>query len=84
MEVYLGKIYTPIVFSDVAPSVPFFYRVKGLVKILCALYRPHFLMDFFQFFFFTDVHYSQIYRPIVFGDAAPGVPSFIGSKVIFW
>ena len=27
---------------------------------------------------------GKIYTPIVFGDAAPGVPSFIGSKVIFW
>ena len=33
---------------------------------------------------FTDVHHTQIYTPIVFGDAAPSVLSFIGSKVIFW
>ena len=39
-------------------------------------------MDFFKFF--TYVHHSQIYTPIGFGDAALSVPSFIGSKVIFW
>ena len=43
---------------------------------MCALCRPHFLTDFFKFF--TDVHHSQIYTPIVFGDAALSVPSFIG------
>ena len=37
-----------------------------------------------SFKFCTDVHHSQIYTPIVFGDAAPSVPSFIMSKVIFW
>ena len=37
-----------------------------------------------SFKFCTDVHHSQIYTPIVFGDAALSVPSFIGSKVIFW
>ena len=30
------------------------------------------------------VYLGKIYTPIVFGDAAPSVPSFIGSKVIFW
>ena len=49
MEVYLGKIYTPIVFGDAAPSVPSFIGSKViLVEILCALCRPHFLTDFFQ------------------------------------
>ena len=31
-----------------------------------------------------EVYLDKIYTPIVFGDAAPNVPSFIGSKVIFW
>ena len=31
-----------------------------------------------------EVYLGKIYTPIVFGDAAPSVPSFIGSKVIFW
>ena len=52
------------------------------MEILCALSRPHFLLNFFQIF--TDVHHSQIYTPIVFGGAALGVPSFIGSKFFFF
>ena len=31
-----------------------------------------------------EVYLGKIYTPIVFGDAAPSVPSFIGLKVIFW
>ena len=31
-----------------------------------------------------EVYLGKMYMPIVFGDAAPSVPSFIGSKVIFW
>ena len=31
-----------------------------------------------------EVYLGKIYTPIVFGDAAPSVQSFIGSKVIFW
>ena len=30
-----------------------------------------------------EVYLGNIYTSIVFGDAAPSVPSFIGSKVIF-
>ena len=82
MEVYLGKIYTPIVFGNAAPSVPSFIGSNVTLLEMCALCRPHFLNDFFQIF--TDVHHSQIYTPIVFGDTAHSVPSFIGSKVIFW
>ena len=52
MEVYLGKVYTSIVFGNAAPSVPSFIgsKVIFLVEILCALCRPHFLTDFFQNF----------------------------------
>ena len=84
MEVYLGINLHAYCFWWCCPQCSVFYRVKChiLVEILCALCRPHFLMDFFEFF--TDVHHSQIYTPIGFGDAAPSVPSFIGSKVIFW
>ena len=49
---------------------------------MCAL-QATFLNGFLSIFF-TDVHHSQIYTSVVFGDAAPNVPSFIGSKVIFW
>ena len=48
---------------------------------MCAL-QATFLDGFIKFF--TDVHRSHFYTPIVFGDAAPSVPYFIGSKVIFW
>ena len=77
MEVYHGKIYMPIVFGNAAPGQCFvFCRVEGHILVeMCALCRPHFL---------TDLHHSQIYTPIVCGDAALSVPSFIGSKVIFW
>ena len=50
------------------------------MEILCALCRPHFLTDFFQILYRCAS--KSIYTPIVFGDAAPSFPSFIGSKVI--
>ena len=31
-----------------------------------------------------EVYLGKIYTLVVFGDAAPSVQSFIGSKVIFW
>ena len=37
-----------------------------------------------SFQFCMEVYLGKIYAPIVFGDAAPSVPSFIGAKVIFW
>ena len=37
-----------------------------------------------SFIFGMEVYLGKIYTLIVFGDAAPSVPSFIGSKVIFW
>ena len=37
-----------------------------------------------SFKFCMAVYFGKIYTAIVFGDAAPSVPSFIGSKVIFW
>ena len=49
---------------------------------MCALQAT--FLDGFLSNFCTDVHHSQIYTPILLGDAAPSVPSFIGSKVIFW
>ena len=50
MEVYLGKNLHDYSFWWCCPQCFVFYRVKGhiLVEILCALCRPHFLMDFFQ------------------------------------
>ena len=85
MEYYLGKIYTPIVFSDAAPSVPSFIGSKVICWWKsCVRSAGHISWRISFIFFFTDVHHSQIYRPIVFGEAAPSVPSFIGSKVIFW
>ena len=52
MVVYLGKIYTPIVFGDAGHI---------LVAVLCALCRPHFSTDFFFLFllrFCMEVHHS--------------------------
>ena len=63
MEVYLGKIYMPIVFGDAAPSVPSFIGSKVIfswISKLCALCRSHFLTHFF----------GMLYD---FGDAAPSV-----------
>ena len=34
--------------------------------------------------FCTKVYDGQIWSPVVFDDAALSVPSFIGSKVMFW
>ena len=80
MEVYLGKIYTPILLvmlpSFIGSKVIFWW--KYIVRSAGHISRR------ISFKFCTDVHRSQIYTPIVFGDAAPSVPSFIGSKVIFW
>ena len=84
MEVYLGKIYTPIVFGDATPSVPSFIRSKVIFWWKSCVRSVGHISWRISFKFCTDVHHSQIYTPIVFGDAAPSVPSFIGSKVIFW
>ena len=83
MEVYLGQIYTPLVFGDAAPSVPSFIGSKVILveSVHCA---GHISWQIFFLKFCTDVHHSQVYTSIVFGDAAPSVPSFIESKVIFW
>ena len=81
MEVYLGKIYKPIVFGDAAPSVQSFMSYFG-GNLVCTLQST--FLDGFLLFFLTDVHHSQIYTSLLFGDAVPSVPSFIGSKVIFW
>ena len=37
-----------------------------------------------SFKFCMKVYLDKIYTPVVLGDAAPSVSSFIGSKVIFW
>ena len=37
-----------------------------------------------SFKFCMEVYHSKLNKSFVFGDAAPSVPSFIGSKVIFW
>ena len=84
MEVYLGKIYTPIVFGDAAPSVASFIRSKVIFWWKSCVRSVGHISWLISFKFFTDVHHSQIYTPLVFGDAALSVPSFIGSKVIFW
>ena len=85
MEVYRDKIYTPIVFGDAAPSVSSFIGSKVIFwfKSCVRSNRLHFSTDFFQIFVHRCIMVI-IYTPIVFGNAALSVPSFIGSKVIFW
>ena len=53
MEVYLGKIYTPIVLGDAAPSVPSFKGSKvifggNLLWALQATFLDGFLSNFAQ------------------------------------
>ena len=84
MEVYLGKIYTLVVFGDAAPSVQSFIGSKVIFWWKFCVRSAGHISWWISLNFFTDVHHSQIYTPIGFGDAAPSVPSFIGSKVIFW
>ena len=84
MEVYLGKIYTPILFGDAAPSVPSFIGWKVIFWWKSCVRSAGHISWWISFRFCTAVHHSQVYTPVVFGDAALSVPSFIGSKVIFW
>ena len=84
MEVYLGKIYTPIVFDDAAPSVPSFIGSKVIFWWKSCVRSAGHISWWISFKLCTDVHHSKIYTPRVFGSTAPSVPSFIGSKVIFW
>ena len=83
MEVYLSKLYTLIGFGDAAPSVPSFIGSKVIFWWISCVRSGHISWQI-SFTFCTDVHHSQIYTPVCFGDAAPSVPSFIGSKVRFW
>ena len=62
MEVYLGKIYTPIVFGDAAPSVPSFIGSKVIFWWKCVRSAGHISLRI-SFKFCTDVHHSQIYTP---------------------
>ena len=56
------------------------YFVDGL----CALYRPHLSRDFCSNFE-LKMYLGIIYKSIYFGDAAPSVPSFKGSKgYVLW
>ena len=84
MEVYHGKIYTPIVFGDAAPSVPSFIGSKVIFWWKSCVRAAGHISWRISFKFCTDVQHSQIYTTIVLGDSAPSVLSFIGSKVIFW
>ena len=82
MEVYLGKIYMPLVFGNVAPSVPSFIGSNVIFWWKSCVRSAGHISWWISFKFCTDEHHSQIYTPIVFDDAAPSVPSVIGSKVI--
>ena len=79
-----SQIYTPTVFRDAAPSVPSFIGSKVIFWWKSCVRSAGHISWRISLKVCTDVRHSQICTPIVFGDAAPGVPSFIGSKVIFW
>ena len=68
------------------PVLSSFNRVRGhiLVHILVCALTAALILDRFLSNFVWQVYLGIIYTPFVFGDAAPSVPSFIGSKVIFW
>ena len=83
-DVHHSQIYTPTVFRDAAPSVPSFIGSKVLFWWKSCVRSAGHISWRISLKVCTDVLHSQIYAPIVFGDAAPSVLSFIGSKVIFW
>ena len=80
MEMYLGTIYTSLLFDDAALIAPSFVGSK-VICLFCAL-----TATFLDGFLSTcmEVCLSRIYTSLVFGDGTTCVPSVIGSKVIFW
>ena len=83
MVMYHDKLYPPMFFGVAAPSVPSFIGSKvsfgwhfcvRLLNRICLRISLKFCMR---------VYLNQLYPCRVFGGAAPSVPSFIGSKVIF-
>ena len=83
MEVYHSKLYKPLVFGDAAPSVPSFIGSKVIFWWKSCVCSAGHISWWISFKFCTDAHHSQIYTPVAFGDAAPSVPSFIGSRSYF-
>ena len=79
-----SQIYIPTVFCDAAPSVPSFIGSKVIFWWKSCVRSAGHISWWISLKVCTDVLHSQIYTPIVFGDAAPSVQSFIGSKVICW
>ena len=79
-----SQIYTPTVFRDAAPSVPSFIGSKVIFWWKSCVRSAGHISWRISLKVCTDVLHSQIYTPIVFGDAAPSVLSFIGLKVLFW
>ena len=73
---YHGKIYTFIVFGDAAPSVLSFIGSNVIFWWKSCVRSAGHISWWIYFKIFTDVHHSQIYTPIVFGDAALNVPSY--------
>ena len=72
--------YMPIVFCDGAPSVPSFIGSKVIVCGKSCARSVGYIFGRISFKFCTDVHHSQIYTPIVFGDAGLSVSSFYRVK----
>ena len=70
-------------FGDAAPSVQSFIGSKVIFWWKFSVRSAGHISWWISFHFFTDVHHSQIYTPIGFGDAAPSVPSY-GVKGHIW
>ena len=84
MEVYLGIIYIPIPFGDAAPSVLSSIGRKAIfLWMVCVCSLCH-ISQGTLFRFRMKVYLGIIYKPMDFGDAASIIPSYIGSKVIFF
>ena len=75
-DVHHSQIYTPIVFFLQGQRSYF-----GSHSRVCSNSSISWRISFI---FCMEVYHGKIYTPIVFGNAAPSVSSFIGSKVIFW
>ena len=83
MGVYLGVIYTPIVFGGAAPNVPSLIGSKVIFRAQHCVRSNSCISWRISFKFCVRMYLGLFYTPFVFGGAAPYVPSFIGPKVIF-
>ena len=79
-----SQIYKPLVFGHATSSFPSIIGSNVTFWWKSCVRSAGHISWRISFKCYTHVHYSQIYRAVVFGDAPSSVPSFVGSKVIFW